>query len=109
MSSRRSGAASITSSQSARSSSAGAGSSRSLGPLGLLGAQPSALDASLELAPDPLEPALERLGHRVVQQRPRARQAGQLRDPRAHRAGAGHAERPWRALGRRALTRGPAR
>ena len=52
-------------------------------------------------------PALERLGERVVQQRPRPGQAGELGDPGAHRAGAGDADRV-RAL-RRPLGRGRAR
>ena len=51
-----------------------------------------ALYASLELSTDRLQPALERLRHRVVEQRPRAGQARELRDPGAHRPGADHAD-----------------
>ena len=60
---------------------------------GLLGAQAAALDASVELGLDPLHPALERLRCRVVQERPRAGQAGQLGNARAHRAGARDSDR----------------
>ena len=60
---------------------------------------------------DRLEPALERLGHRVVQQRARAGEAGELRDAGAHRAGADDADRlgigapsgAWLKLGTSAL------
>ena len=65
----------------------------------------SANDA-IELGADVPEPALERLRHRIMQERPRSRQAGQLRDPGAHRAGARDADR---ARGGAHFTPAPAR
>ncbi len=55
--------------------------------------EPPALGATRELGPDPLKAALEGLGDRVVEQRARPAETGQLGDSGAHRAGAGHADR----------------
>ena len=55
----------------------------------LLGRPPPPLNAALELALDALDPARKRLGDGVVEQRARGGlQAGELRDPGAHRPGA---------------------
>ncbi len=97
LSSSRSGAASITSSHGARSSIFSARSSRSPAAAASSALQRPRAGAALQMALDLLEAAVERFGHRVVQQRPGTGQAGQLGDARAHRAGTGHAD----GLGRR--------
>ena len=45
------------------------------------------------MAVDLLDPALERFGNRIVQEGPRPGERRELRDPGAHRAGAGDADR----------------
>jgi hypothetical protein len=83
LSSRRSGAASMTSPAGDRSAS-----STAAAPL-----RPPALEAVGDLPQAPLAG----LGHRVVEQRARARRRRELGDPGAHRSGADDADDLWHA------------
>ena len=87
LSSRRSGAASMTSPASASASSVGRA-----GDLAGLALQPALGPPALQAVGDLGQAALARLGHRVVQQRARARRGGELRDPGAHGPGADDAD-----------------
>ena len=94
-SSSRSGAASITSSAGAscpRSARLDAPARR----VGLRSPHPALLHLAVERGLGRPKAALERLGHRVVEQRPGARDRGELRDARAHRPRAEHADGPGR-------------
>ena len=84
LSSSDSGAASITMSASASAAEL----RRRLDRPGRARLEPPLLDLVLEPLGDAGQPALERLGVGVVDERARARRRGELRDAGAHRAGA---------------------
>ena len=89
LSSSRSGAASITSSQPPRSASSPAREPAARRAASASASRPAAtLGAASQVRAQALDPALERLGVRVVEQRLVAAETGQLGDPGAHRPGA---------------------
>ena len=65
--------------------------------LGLLGSQSAAADAAIEVLSDSLQTALERGRIGIVDERPRARETGELRDPGSHRPGARDADHARRS------------
>ena len=68
--------------------------------VGLRSPHPALLHLAVERGLGRPQAALERLGHRVVEQRPGARDRGELRDARAHRPRAEHADGPgWGGRG----------